>query len=182
MAMPQVLPAPPVAHSVRPNPARVRQLMTYGDRLFRGKNLKKASERYGQVLRLNPTSASPRVRLAQVALVRGQFTEAADFLRQAQAADPRWIDHADDVEGLYSEPRDFHEQIAKLESHLQTRPNDRDAWLVLGAQWFLSGRTEQAHAIFLRLTDRQPDAILSALLRASTPVDLPQPQAEDPEP
>ena len=61
----------------RKDPARAVQLTTMGDRLFRVGNLKKAEERYQQAARLDSDSAAPRVRLAQVALVREQYAEAA---------------------------------------------------------------------------------------------------------
>ena len=67
----------------------------------------------------------------------------------------------------YAEPADFHRHLAHLESHLQAEPGDRDAWLVLGAQLFLSGRTRRAADVFLRLTDREPDSTLTAFLDAS---------------
>ena len=88
-----------------------------------------------------PDSAAPQVRLAQIALVRGQYTEAANRLREAETAEPGWIVTAPDIQSIYGEPAEFARQLARLESHVQIHPDDRDAWLVLGAQWFLSGRT-----------------------------------------
>ncbi len=151
------------------DPARAAQLMTFGDRLFRAGNYRRATERYEQAARADPHAAAPRVRLAQVALVRGQFAEAANQLREAITAEPDWLSKATDIQAIYGEPADFAKQIAKLESHLQAEPQDRDAWLVLGAQWFLSGRTEKAADIFLRLSDRKADAALTAFLDASQP-------------
>jgi len=153
------------------DPARAIQLTTYGDRLFRGGNTRKAEERYEQAARANPFSAAPRIRLAQLALVRGHYGEAADHIRDAQAAEPGWVTQVDDIQSIYSEPADFAKQIARLESHLQAEPGDRDAWLVLGAQWYLSGRTQKAADIFTRLADRQPDATLEAFIEASRPVE-----------
>lgn len=153
------------------DPARAAQLVTFGDRLFRGGNTRKAEERYEQAARANPNSAAPQVRLAQIALVRGHYDEAADYLRTAQAAEPGWIINGGDIQSIYSEPADFAKQIARLESHLQATPGDRDAWLVLGAQWYLSGRTQKAADIFVRLSDRQPDATLEAFLEASRSAD-----------
>jgi cytochrome c-type biogenesis protein CcmH/NrfG len=142
-------------------------LITLGDRHFRAKDLRRTTERYEQAVRADPGSAAARVRLAQVALVRGQFTEAANRLREALAAEPDWLARAPDIQDLYGEPSDFKDQVSKLERHLQVNPNDRDAWLVLGAQWFLSGRTRQAADVFLRLSDRRPDPTLAAFLDAS---------------
>jgi len=144
-------------------------LTTFGDRLFRAGNLHRASERYTQAINTDPGVAAPRVRLAQVALVRGNYAEAVDRYREAQIADPNWLIQAPDIESLYAEPSDFNRQIAKLETHLQVQPHDRDAWFVLGAQLFLSGQTRKASDIFLRLTDRKIDATLAAFLDASTP-------------
>lgn len=155
----------------RSDPAKAEQLVTIGDRLFRAGNVKKASERFEQAARAAPDAASPRVRLAQVALVRNQFSEAAQQLRDAVAADPTWLTRAPNIESLYAEPADFQRQISKLESRVLTEPGDRDAWLVLGAQLFLSGQTRRSSDVFLRLTDRKPDPALAAFLEASTPMD-----------
>ena len=47
------------------------------------------------------------------------------------------------------------------------RGGDRDARLVLGAQLYLSGRTERAAEVLRDLTDRKPDPTLAAFLNAS---------------
>ncbi len=148
---------------------RAGQLVLIGDRLFRGNNIKKAEERYGQATRLDPSSAAPLIGLAQIALVRVQYGEAARRLREAETAQPGWIVTAPDVQSIYGEPGDFARHLARLESHLQAHPDDRDAWLVLGAEWFLSGRTARAADVFLRLNDpkRKPDIALSAFLHAT---------------
>lgn len=150
------------------DPKRAAQVLTFGDRLFRAGNTKRAEERYQQALAAAPNQAAPHVRLAQIALVRGNYAEAADRFRDAETAEPGWIATAPDIQSLYGEPSDFAAPISKLESHLQTHPNDRDAWLVLGAQWFLSGRTRQAADVFVRLDDphRRPDVALAAFLLA----------------
>lgn len=127
----------------------------------------KAAQRYTQAIQADPDDAKPYSRLAQVAFARGRYSEAADRLREAQAAQPGWMILADDVQGLFGEPAEFAAEVNKLESHLQANPDDRDAWLVLGAELYLSGRTRRAADVFLRLTDRQPDATLAAFLRAS---------------
>ncbi len=105
----------------------------------------------------------------QVALSRSRFAEAAERLREAEVVDPGWMTRAPDIQSLYLEPGDFARQISKLENHLQTQPNDRDAWLVLGAELFLSGRTRRAGDIFLRLSDRREDPTLAAFLDATRP-------------
>jgi cytochrome c-type biogenesis protein CcmH/NrfG len=140
-----------------------------GDRLFRANNTKKAEERYLQAARLDPSAAAPLIRLAQIALVREQYAEAAQRIREAETAQPGWIITAPDVQGLYSEPEEFARRLSRLESHLQVHPEDRDAWLVLGAQWYLSGRTSRAADVFLRLDDprRKPDVALAAFLQAT---------------
>jgi hypothetical protein len=161
-------PAPEPKTARKADPARAEQLQTFGDRMFRAGNTHRASERYEQALRADPSAASVRVRLAQVALVRGRYSEAADQYRDAMVAEPGWLARAGDIQSIYAEPSDFARQIARLESHLQSEPNDRDAWFVLGAQLFLSGRPKKAADIFLRLTDRH-DATLEAFLDAAAP-------------
>ena len=151
------------------DPARAAQLLVVGDRLLRSGNLKKAEERYLQAMRAAPELAAPRVRLALVAIARGNYADAAGRLREAETAEPGWVVTAPDIQSIFGEPTDFTRQIAKIESHVQTHPDDRDAWLVLGAEWFLSGRTAKAADVFKRLDDpaRKSDVALAAFLDAS---------------
>jgi hypothetical protein len=173
--------APAPANNARParvknaDPARAAQLLIVGDRLLRAGNVKKAEERYLQAMRAAPDLAAPRVRLAQAAIVRGNYSDAAGRLREAETAEPGWIVTAPDIQAIFGEPTDFTRQIAKLESHVQTHPDDRDAWLVLGAEWFLSGRTSKAADVFKRLDDpvRKSDVALSAFLDASKQQPMP---------
>jgi tetratricopeptide repeat protein len=159
----------PPARVRNADPARAGQLMTVGDRLLRTGNLKKAEERYLQALKAAPDLAAPRVRLVQIAMARGNYTEAANRLREAETAEPGWVITAPDIQAIFGEPTEFTRQIARLESYLQTHPDDRDAWLVLGAEWFLAGRTARAADVFKRLSDpaRRPDIALAAFLDAS---------------
>ena len=148
-----------------------QQLVTIGDRLFRAGNTKRAEERFGQAAKTSPGDAGPFVRLAQVEFLRGDYADAAQRFRQALDADPSWLARAPNIVSIYGEPRDFEKQIARLESHLLIEPSDRDAWLVLGAQLYLSGQTRRASDVFVRLTDRKPDAVLDAFLDASRAAD-----------
>ncbi len=168
---PQALP-----QKIRPEPAKSDGLVTIGDRLFRAGNYRRAEDRYEQARRANPNSATPVVRLAQLALVRGFYKEAAEQFRAAMVAEPGWHVNAPDIQALYAEPADFARVISKLESHLQASPGDRDAWLVLGAQLYLSGKTRQAGDVFKRLHDRKPDQVLASFLDATTLDPPPKPQ------
>jgi tetratricopeptide (TPR) repeat protein len=160
----------PVARTVsRAEPARSDNYVNIGDNLFRAGNRHRAEQRYTQAARANPSSAKPHIRLAQLALVRGDYAEAAEEFRAATTAEPGWLINATDVQALFGEPGDFAKALAKLETHLQAAPTDRDGWLVLGAEWFLSGRTRQAADVFTRLNDRKPDATLASFLDATTP-------------
>ena len=163
-------PAQP-ANARRANPARSKELTEIGDRSFRGHNIKRAEEKYLLAAKADPTSPIPHVHLAQVALARGRYTAAADHLRDAVtvAGDGNWLINTPDIQAIFGEPADFARQVAKLETHLQANPNDRDAWFVLGAETYLSGRARQAFDVFQRLTDRRADEALAAFLDASKP-------------
>jgi hypothetical protein len=162
-------PARAAKPATRQDPARSTQLVLMGDRLFRAGKFKNAEDRYSQAARLDIASAGPRIRLAQVALVREQYAEAAQRFREAETAQPGWIVTAPDIQGIYGEPSEFAGRLSRLESYLQAHPDDRDAWLVLGAEWYLSGRTARAADVFLRLNDpaRKSDIALAAFLDAS---------------
>jgi hypothetical protein len=162
----------PPARNAAPRPrnrdtTRAKELTELGDRLFRAGNLIRATERYEQAIRSNPDRAEPRVRLAHIAVVRGKYQDAANKLREAQTAEPGWLANPGDLQGVFPEPAEFDRQVANLEAHLQARPDDRDAWLVLGSLWYLSGRTQKASDIFLRLSDRREEPTLRAFLQAT---------------
>ncbi|MEO6809214.1 MAG: tetratricopeptide repeat protein [Isosphaeraceae bacterium] len=165
---PNLRPLGRAARPLRPaNPKRFTLMMTYGDRLFRVGNLTRATERYEQAGQADSSSAEPQIRLGQIALKHGDYAGAADRLREALTIDPDYLANASTIRVLYPEPADFAKLIATIEGHLQAHPDDRDAWLVLGAEKFLAGRTQEAGDCFLRLTDRRPDATLAAFLAAS---------------
>ncbi|MDB5352985.1 MAG: hypothetical protein JWN86_4232 [Planctomycetota bacterium] len=159
--------ANPTPRPMGRNVNRSKELMTLGDRLFRAGNYVRAVDRYEQAIRADPDLAEPRARLAQVALVRGKYGEAANKFREAQAAEPGWLATAGNAQDLYPEPADFARHVARLEAHLQAHVDDRDGWLVLGALWYLSGRTQKAADVFLRLSDRKEDPTLRAFLAAT---------------
>jgi cytochrome c-type biogenesis protein CcmH/NrfG len=159
--------------------------VTLGERFFRAGNLKKAEERFQQAMRADPDLAAPHVRLGQVAMVRGHYAEAANQLREAETAQPGWIITAGDIQSIFGEPAEFARHLGRLESYVQAHPDDRDAWLVLGAELFLTGRTAKAADVFKRLDDprRRPDVALAAFLDASNqaapaPPEPPEPARE----
>jgi tetratricopeptide (TPR) repeat protein len=171
-----MLPMPPVGmvdpnqpRARRTNPARAKEVVEIGDRSFRAGNTKRAEEKYNLAIKADPTAPAPHVHLAQVSLARGDYAAAADHLRDAVtvATDPAWLLNAPDIQSIFAEPGDFAKQLARLESHLQANPNDRDAWFVLGAESYLSGRSRQASDVFQRLTDRRADEALTAFIDAS---------------
>ena len=165
-----MVPPAPARRLVRPvtvRRGRAEERLTVGDRLFRAGSLNRAEERYEQAGSADPTSAEPAVRLAQVALARGDYGDAANRLREAQVIDPDYLPTAKDVQNLFGDPKDFAQVLADLEAHIQANPNDRDARLVLGAELYFTGRTPEAAVVFRALADRKPDATLAAFLEAS---------------
>lgn len=154
----------------RANPSRADELIEVGDRAFRAGNYRRAEDRYHLAAKANDGSPWPSVRLSQVAVVRGDYNKAAGYLRDAVASTEGsgWLIDAPDLQSMFGEPGDFSKQIAHLESHLQTHPNDRNAWFVLGVENYFSGRPRIASDAFLRLTDKAPDEALTAFLDAST--------------
>ncbi len=155
----------------RSNPSRAKEFVEVGDRSFRSGNIHRAEERYHLAAKADATSPIPRVHLAQVSLVRGDYAAAADQLRAAVAVahGSGWLINAPDVQAMFAEPADYARHIAKLESHLQAHPADRDAWFVLGAEHYFSGRTQASNDAFARLTDRKPDEALAAFLDVAKP-------------
>jgi len=153
----------------RANPERAKEQVVIGDRSFRAGNIKRAEDKYLLAARADPSSPTPHVHLAQVSLSRGDYAAAADRLRDAVtvAGATGWLLNTPDIQAIFAEPADFARQLGKLETHLQAHPGDRNAWFVLGVEYYLSGRTKQASDVFKRLTDRKPDEALAAFLDAS---------------
>jgi len=173
-----MLPMPPrrfaepvAARPRRSNPARAREQLELGDRSFRGGNTKRAEERYLLALKADPDTPLAHVHLAQVSVVRKDYARAADQIRSATetAQGSAWLANAPDIQAMFAEPGDFTRHLTRIESHFQTHPGDRDAWFVLGVEWYLSGRTQQAADAFRRLSDRRPDQALAAFLDAASP-------------
>jgi hypothetical protein len=164
-------PTQPGARPRGSNPARSKELTDIGDRSFRGHNIKRAEDKYKLAVKADPASPTPHVHLAQVSVARGDYAAAADHLRNAVtvASDGSWLINAPDIQAIFGEPADFARQLAKLETHLQANPNDREGWFVLGAETYLSGRSRQAFDVFQRLTDRRTDDALTAFIDASRP-------------
>jgi len=160
----------PVVRRVHPTSStKSTQLQTIGDRLFRAGNFKRATERYQQAAAADPDAATPKVRLAQTALVRGQVGEAARLLRDAVYADAGFLTNPVNIRTIYGEPAEFNRQVAKLESKVQADPADRDAWFVLGAELYLSGQVRRAGDVFTRLSNQKMDYPLSEFLDATDP-------------
>ncbi len=145
------------------------EAIAMGDRMFRAGDHKRAEDRYRRAARLAPSSATPPMRLAQVAVARGRYATAAALLRDAEAAEPGWLAAAKDVMTLYRDPADHARDLDALAEFVRTNPEDRDAALVLGAQLFLIRREAQAADVFRQLDDprHKVDLALAAFLRAT---------------
>ena len=175
-----LLPPPPEMMAPRPavnnqqgDPVKAGQRVTVGDRLLRAGNVKKAEERYQQATRSAPDLAAP-----ESAWRRSRSFEPITPMRHSDyerrrppspvGSSPRRISS----QSLASQT-EFARHIARLETHLQSHPDDRDAWLVLG-RVVPHRRTAKAADVFQRLNDpkRKPDVALAAFLDASNQINL----------
>jgi hypothetical protein len=154
------------ARAARRAAERVAEDIKVGDRLFRADEFARAERRYREAVQANPNIAEPHLRLAQVAIARKDYAHAARHIHDAQTAEPGWqlMAQPRDIQNLFGDPAEFARTLGDLESHLQANPEDRDGWLVLGTELYLTGRTERAHDSFLRLTDRKADPTLAGFL------------------
>ena len=163
--------APRVTTPPRANhPARAEELVVLGDRSFRGGSYHRAEERYKLAAKANPGTPIPHLHLAQIALIREDYTTAAGYLRDAVASTrgSSWLLETPDIMSMYGEPGDFAKQLARLESWLQAHPDDRNGWFVLGAENYLAGHHQVATDAFLRLSDRSGDEALAAFTDAAS--------------
>ena len=122
-----------------------------------------------------PDLAKPRFRLAQIAMMRGQYAAAAD-------ADSRGRNRAaglDRQRPRYPGPlrragRFRQQRGAARDSSCRPIPTTAMRGSSWAAEWFLSGRTTKAADVFKRLNDpnRKPDVALAAFLDASNQAEL----------
>ena len=149
----------PASRPTRSSPARSKELVELGDRSFRGGNTKKAQDRYLLAIKSDPTSVTPHVHLAQLALIRGKYKEAADSLRAAVAvgAGTGWLANAPDIQSIFGEPADFAKKLAEARiAPPRLIPGDRDAWVRPRVRNITSrAGAKLAADVFQRLTDRQ---------------------------
>lgn len=147
--------------------AKEKDLILRGDRFFKAGKVGQAIDRFKQAIKANPDSFQARLRLSEIAFDKGNYAEAASWLHEAVAADPRGLEKPTNVEAMFVEPEDFQKAIERLETHLQAKPEDRDAWMVLGVQHLLSGHPDRASDAFLRLDPDRDDPTLRALMLAA---------------
>lgn len=158
----------PVSEKVKAkNKAKAQDALTRGDRFFQTGKTATAKERYRLALKSDPELGDARARLSVLALIKGDRREALGLIHEAVTQDPDWPKTAGNVQSMFSEPAQFHKLIADLEAEVQANPADREAQTLLGIQLYLSGRTDRAKDVFLRLNDRKPDLTLAAFMDAA---------------
>ena len=165
------------ARTKRPDTSFAAETLTLGDRLFRAGNLTKAVERYEQSIKADPSKAAP----SGEAWPRWRWSGASittppNWLREADTVDPTL---SPDQRRRHPTPSTSNRATSRSRSPSSRRtssriPEDRDAWLLLGAEHYFSGRTRRGRR-HLPPPDRPPGraGTLSAFLSASKARDEP---------
>lgn len=131
---------PPVADPLE----AAQEAMSAGD-------LMGAERAYQSVIRERPDNAEARLGLARVALSTGRLDEAAGQLDAIQKDSP-FITQAERLRGMFAFSADAGD-VADLQSKVEARPDDVEAWYQLGATLSLSGGIEDAVRAFLKVVE-----------------------------
>ncbi|HRX85611.1 MAG TPA: hypothetical protein P5572_11390 [Phycisphaerae bacterium] len=102
----------------------------------------------------------------------GDYLIASMAIRRATEADPTLIESPIDLAGLYGNPADYQQHLAKLDAYVAANPTDLDAKYVSGFARYASGDPNGAGAIFAECMTAAPDdstyfIMRDAALRAS---------------
>ncbi len=110
--------------------------------------------------------------LAQGLFSMGEYGECAQAIHAGAARNPDWARVHVDVRSFYAESRELKDQLAKLESHACSHPDDADAAFVLGYMAYFTRDYGKAEQVFGKLEKERPADGLAASYRRLALVEL----------
>ena len=112
----------------------------------------KAIESYKTTLIYDPKSALVRARLASELQRVGSYAEAKALCEAAIKIDPKYVDSYLLLAGIHVAAKEYKESLSTYEKVLSVDPKNRDALLYYGVTLAEVGRTKEAIAQVLKLT------------------------------
>lgn len=154
----------------RSSPAALaKYYVELGDLYFRTRRYLRAAEAYTRAIRLVGDDGSLRLVQADAWFAIGEFDKAAYAIRQGLLLDPALAEVDVDKRDFYGWPEDFERHMKALRDHLERRPLDTQARLVLAYNLRFTKQKAEARKELEKLRDHVPgDRAVELLLAALT--------------
>jgi tetratricopeptide (TPR) repeat protein len=164
-------PAPGAEPQPTLSPEKLQELMMAGTQAFTEARYADAAAKFGEVTQADPQNVDAALAHAVARFATGEYTPAANSIRQGISLFPPIVDSVFDLRERYQKTGDFITQSKRLEDYLNKSPNDVDARLVLGFVRHFSNQRDLARRTFEGLKKGSPNdaSLADAFLNALTP-------------
>lgn len=124
--------------------------------------IKEVEERTPGVLGKRPETTDENIRLApliltQVLLVTGRYAEGGAAVRRALALVPDVGEKELPLKDLYKDVEAYEACLRKLSEHISKNPDDLDARLLLGCQYYFTDEPAKAKAVLASIVEKKKD-------------------------
>lgn len=172
----------PVGTSVTVLPATPQQAATHRQlaaQAFAGGDFPLARREYVRAMLAEPEDPELIMLYGFAHFATGDYLVAALAIRKALQADPTLVDHPIALDQLYSDDSALYGQLADLDAHLTSQPDDVDARFLAGFARYAAGDPASAQPYFLDCVTERPDDLLHMVMRdAAIRADLMQQAAQ----
>ncbi len=136
-----------------------------GEKEFRSGNYDVARRSFSYAVLEDPEDGFSELAYGLAHFALGGYDAAADAIRRGLGLVPDVIDRPIDVSRQYGGAEDLRSHMGALDSHVVARPDDANAWFVLGYVRFSTGEPESAAIAFSKAASLQPGDPYAAILR-----------------
>ncbi len=117
---------------------------------------------------------------ALVLFALGKYADAAGVLNPVLASGPGW--GWDTMVGFYNAPSTYEDQLRKLETYVQGKPEGAEGHFLLGYHYMVANQTAKSYEQFEKTAALQPADSIARQLRDLTRSSLPDEGGADPAP
>jgi len=158
--------APPSITS-EPAPISSESFDRQGDRAFRARDYMAANRDWQHAVVDDPSNGTLAMKLALALFAVGKYREAAGMTQQLLMLLPqeKWGQSITDYKKLYSNPKDYSDQLKSLAKAAADKPNDPALRFLLGFHYGYSGRVADAVRELNKLVQLEPKDQLGRKLR-----------------
>jgi tetratricopeptide (TPR) repeat protein len=111
-----------------------------------------------QALRYDSGSASLKLELANLLLIKKEETKALELIHQVLEANPNSTQALSMAGRIYQQQNKLEDAVAAYEKILHGRPTDQGVYLILGRIYWNTNRLSDAERVFETMTEQLPDS------------------------